>query len=296
MVLLGCLAVNCEVWPHAAVALATQIIPGFPGFAQETCISIFSPLKNKALPKSAREGKRERRAEEKPRARGSLKDQTREVGLPESYFAGGGGLSRSTNFRRASSFSARSNADLEKHSGHTHTHAAGAAVWPVVLEGSERSADAKNSIESDGAGRPRKRRRVNQVQRTVAGRMDRVHQSVTRHAAASRAAYERLYAAFAAQPGGIKDCHRQTLEALQTQLQLDQTFADGVTVRHDSKRQRSLRGSSSAGEEKSGGGDGGDAPGIQIEWKEVGAREINQRARGFGEAVFFSHSAVGRET
>lgn len=112
--------------------------------------------------------------------------------------------------------------------------------------------------------------------------MDRADQSVTRHAAASRAAYETLYAAFAAQPGGIKDTHRGVLRSLRGELRLDQSFADGVTARHDSKRQRSLRGSSSAGghsgEEKSAGGgsgggglgDGGlEVPGIQIKWKEA---------------------------
>lgn len=119
--------------------------------------------------------------------------------------------------------------------------------------------------------------------------MDRADQSVTRHAAASRAAYETLYAAFASQPGGIKDSHRGVLQSLQAELRLDQTFADGVTARHDNKRQRTLRGSSAAaagggqsGEEKSSGGGGGlgdaggglgETPGIQIEWKEVGRRQ-----------------------
>ncbi|CAN0096723.1 unnamed protein product, partial [Ectocarpus sp. 12 AP-2014] len=111
--------------------------------------------------------------------------------------------------------------------------------------------------------------------------MDRVDQSVTRHAAASRAAYETLYTAFAAQPGGIRDSHRGVLQSLREELRLDQAFADGVKSRNDSKRQRSLRGSSAAGgEEKSSGGGGlGDggagleaAPGIQIEWKEASKR------------------------
>lgn len=139
-------------------------------------------------------------------------------------------------------------------------------------------------------------------QRASAGRMDRADQSVTRHAAASRAAYETLYAAFAAQPGGIRDSHRGVLEALRAELRLDQAFAEGVTARHDSKRQRSLRGSSStgggqAGEEKSGGGDGSDAPGIQIEWREVRARDqgsiwVEDKRLGFfeneeGEVSFF---------
>lgn len=116
--------------------------------------------------------------------------------------------------------------------------------------------------------------------------MDRADQSVTRHAAASRAAYETLYTAFASQPGGIKESHRSVLQSLQAELRLDQTFADGVATRHESKRQRTLRGSSSSaggghsGDEKSGGGggsggglgDGGllnETPGIQIAWKEV---------------------------
>lgn len=135
-------------------------------------------------------------------------------------------------------------------------------------------------------GRERERERSvdDAVQRAAAaGRMDRADQSVTRHAAASRAAYETLYAAFAAQPGGIRDSHRGVLEALRAELRLDQAFADGVTARHDSKRQRSLRasgggGGGQGGEEKSGGGDGGDAPGIQIEWKEVRAREREIRS------------------
>lgn len=135
------------------------------------------------------------------------------------------------------------------------------------------------------------------MQYTVSGRMDRADQSVTRHAAASRAAYETLYAAFASQPGGIKDSHRGVLQSLQAELRLDQTFADGVTAKHESKRQRTLRGSSSSaggghsGEEKSGGGGGGggglgdgllnETPGIQIEWKEVRGDE------GFG--FYFRH-------
>jgi len=108
--------------------------------------------------------------------------------------------------------------------------------------------------------------------------MDRADQSVTRHAAASRAAYETLYAAFASQPGGTKESHRGVLESLRAELRLDQAFADGVAAKHE--RQRSLRGSSSAagggqaGEESVHGGGAGDAeaPGIQIKWKEV--REV----------------------
>lgn len=104
--------------------------------------------------------------------------------------------------------------------------------------------------------------------------MDRADQSVTRHAAASRAAYETLYAAFASQPGGTKESHRGVLESLRAELRLDQAFADGVAAKHDGKRQRSLRGSSAAGGqagEESGLGGAGDAeaPGIQIKWKEA---------------------------
>ena len=109
--------------------------------------------------------------------------------------------------------------------------------------------------------------------------MDRAEQSVTRHAAASRAAYETLYAAFASQPAGIRESHRGVLESLRAELRLDQAFADGVAARHDGKRQRSLRGSSAAaagaggqpGEESGGAGDG-EASGIQIKWKEVSRR------------------------
>ena len=103
------------------------------------------------------------------------------------------------------------------------------------------------------------------------GRMDRAEQSVTRHAAASRAAYETLYVAFASQPAGIKDSHLGVLDSLREELRLDQSFGDEVAARHGKKR--SLRGGQSGlggqGEEKFGVGDAGEGPAIQIEWKEV---------------------------
>lgn len=110
--------------------------------------------------------------------------------------------------------------------------------------------------------------------------MDRADQSVTRHAAASRAAYETLYAAFASQPQGIKESHKGVLDSLRNELRLDQSFAREVAARHDipSKRTRGAAaaaggGISGAGGIAGGGGDGEkktDVPAIQIAWKEVG--------------------------
>ena len=101
--------------------------------------------------------------------------------------------------------------------------------------------------------------------------MDRAQQSVTRHAAASRAAYETLYVAFASQPAGIKDSHRGVLDSLRGELRLDQSFADEVAARHGKKRclRGGQSGSGGLGEEKCGVGDAGEGPAIQIAWKEV---------------------------
>lgn len=101
--------------------------------------------------------------------------------------------------------------------------------------------------------------------------MDRAQQSVTRHAAASRAAYETLYVAFASQPAGIKDSHRGVLDSLRAELRLDQSFADEVAARHGKKRclRGGQSGSGGLGEEKFGVGDAGEGPAIQIAWKEV---------------------------
>lgn len=100
--------------------------------------------------------------------------------------------------------------------------------------------------------------------------MDRADQSVTRHAAASRAAYETLYAAFASQPAGIKDSHRGVLESLRGELRLDQSFAEEVAAKHGTKKRSTGLGIGSKGEDKNYGGHGdSDGPAIQIAWKEV---------------------------
>lgn len=98
-------------------------------------------------------------------------------------------------------------------------------------------------------------------------RMDRTDQSVTRHAAASRAAYETLYAAFASQPAGIKESHRGVLDSLRAELRLDQGFARQVEEKHGKRGKGSVSQGGSA-EEKSGYADG-EGPAIQIAWKEV---------------------------
>lgn len=106
--------------------------------------------------------------------------------------------------------------------------------------------------------------------------MDRgvTEQSVTRHAAASRAAYETLYAAFASQPHGIKDSHRGVLDSLRAELRLDQSFAQEVQAKHGKKGKGGAAGGSGGQTEERGGGGvagglGGEGPAIQIAWKEV---------------------------
>lgn len=102
--------------------------------------------------------------------------------------------------------------------------------------------------------------------------MDRgsADQSVSRHAAASRAAYETLYTALASQPTGLKDSHRGVLQSLLEELRLEQSFAVEVAARHRRKRSSSGRGgptgSGGSGEDKL---DAGEEPAIQIAWKEA---------------------------
>lgn len=108
--------------------------------------------------------------------------------------------------------------------------------------------------------------------------MNRADQSVTRHAAASRAAYETLYAAFTSQPQGIKDSHRGVLDSLRNELRLDQSFAREVAARYSSSAQGKRTRGGGAGGGAGGGGahaggpgdsDGVEVPAIQIAWKEV---------------------------
>lgn len=100
--------------------------------------------------------------------------------------------------------------------------------------------------------------------------MDRADQSVTRHAAASRAAYETLYVAFASQPTGIKESHRGVLDLLRGELGIYQTFADEVAVRHGSKKRGGKVGQLGPGSSvEKFGVDTKEQPAIQIAWKEV---------------------------
>ena len=101
--------------------------------------------------------------------------------------------------------------------------------------------------------------------------MDRADQSVTRHAAASRAAYETLYTAFASQPAGIKESHRGVLQSLRGELRIDQSFANEVAARYTAKKRGGKVGQpglGSLGDEKFGT-DTEEQPAIQIAWKEV---------------------------
>lgn len=102
--------------------------------------------------------------------------------------------------------------------------------------------------------------------------MNRADQSVTRHAAASRAAYETLYAAFASQPQGIKASHSGVLNLLRTELRLDESFAQEVETRYSgSGGGKRTRGGGGSGGSSGGDGESGEAevPAIQIAWKEV---------------------------
>lgn len=115
--------------------------------------------------------------------------------------------------------------------------------------------------------------------------MELADQSVTRHAAASRAAYETLFVAFASQPGGIKDSHCEALETLSGELRLDQGFTGGVAVKHGKRRGVGRGGQSVSGgsrDEACGGGDAGvdGPPAIQIAWTE---------ARKDHKSIFLQH-------
>lgn len=102
-----------------------------------------------------------------------------------------------------------------------------------------------------------------------ARRMDRADQSVTRHAAASRAAYETLYAAFASQPAGIKESHRGVLDSLRAELRLDLGFARKVEEKYG-KRGKGGTGQGASAEENTGYS-ASEGPAIQIAWKEASA-------------------------
>lgn len=92
-------------------------------------------------------------------------------------------------------------------------------------------------------------------------------QSVTRHAKASRAAFETLYAAFASQPAGVTKSHRTVLDSLQNELRLDESFVSEVEQRHSDRiRERAECGAAGEGQ---GSYRDGEGPAIQIAWKEV---------------------------